>query len=108
MMRRIPDVPVGGWLLNGVRYQSEAEYRAALDKRNARRARLAARDWVECGYPRGYPKWASPSAPVEAVRRYCELLAPFWSAEHGWSDPWWFGEREWSDVDVPDGLERRR
>jgi hypothetical protein len=78
MMRRIPDVPVGGWLLNGVRYQSEAEYRVALDKRNDRRARILARISVEAGELLTDPA-------VEAVRRYRDQLAPFWSAEHGWS-----------------------
>jgi hypothetical protein len=89
-MRRIPDVPAGGWLLSGVRYQSEAEYRAALDKRNDRRARILARISVERGELLTDPAVVA----VEAVRRYYEQLAPFWSAEYGWRD-------------VPDGLGRR-
>jgi hypothetical protein len=91
-------------MLDGTVYGCEAEYVAALDKRNDRRARLLARLSVEAGELLTDPAVVA----VEAVRRYCELLAPFWSAERGWSDPWWFGEREWSDVDVPDGLEGRR
>jgi hypothetical protein len=81
-MRRIPDVPVGGWLLDGVRYQSEDAYLEALDKRNDRRARLLARISVEAGELLTDPAVAA----VEAVRRYYEQLKPWWSAEHGWRD----------------------
>jgi hypothetical protein len=70
-MRRIPDVPVGGWLLDGVRYQSEAEYLEALDKRNDRRARLLARISVEAG-----ELLRDPAVPaVEAVRHAARQLS---------------------------------
>jgi hypothetical protein len=67
-MRRIPDVPKGGWLLDGKRYESEAEYLGALDKRNDRRARALARISVE----RGELLTAPAVVDVEAVRRYYE------------------------------------
>jgi hypothetical protein len=82
-MRRIPDAPVGGWLLDSVRYQSEDAYLGALDKRNDRRARILARISVEAG------ELLTDSAvvAVDAVRRYRDQLAPFWSAGPGWRDP---------------------
>lgn len=107
MLRRPVDDPAG-WLLEGVWHGCEAEYLEALRKRNLRRARIAARMWVADGYAAGAPIPISVPGPTEeTVRWYCELLAPFWDAEHGWSDPWLFDERKWSDVDVPDDLERR-
>jgi hypothetical protein len=107
MLRRSTDDPAGR-RLDGRWYDTEDAYQEALRKRNLRRARIAARMWVADGYAAGAPIPISVPGPTEeTVRYYCELLAPFWDAEHGWSDPWFFDEREWSDVDVPDGLGRR-
>jgi hypothetical protein len=42
-MRRLPaEMPASGWLLNGRRYGSEAEYLEALAARDERRARWMA------------------------------------------------------------------
>jgi hypothetical protein len=42
MRRRPAEMPASGWLLNGRRYESEAEYLEALRKRDERRARWMA------------------------------------------------------------------
>ena len=41
-MKRRPEVPADGWLLNGRRYESEAAYLEALAARDERRARWMA------------------------------------------------------------------
>jgi hypothetical protein len=41
-MRRTAPPDPAGWLLSGVRYQSEAEYQRAIARRDERRRRLLA------------------------------------------------------------------
>jgi hypothetical protein len=54
-MRRIPNDPAGGWLLNGVWYDTEGEYLAALRRRDERRRRvmalMEAREEWEAAHP---------------------------------------------------------
>jgi hypothetical protein len=54
VLRRPVDDPAG-WLLNGVWFDTEGEFRAALDKRDARRARVMALIEAERGTLSGAP-----------------------------------------------------
>jgi hypothetical protein len=50
MRRRPEDPPAGGFPFNGKVYQTEVEYRAAVDARDERRARLLAGIYAQRGW----------------------------------------------------------
>jgi hypothetical protein len=54
-MRRIPDVPAGGFLFCGKRYRTQAEYLEAVRKQKERRARILARIGLERGQLLSWP-----------------------------------------------------
>ena len=61
-MRQRRTDPPGGWLLDGRRYATKAEYLQAWAKREARRDRLQARLDAEADYLRGVRVSARGSA----------------------------------------------
>jgi hypothetical protein len=83
MHRRLDDVPPVELALDGKKYASVEQWQRAKDARDDWRARILARVSVEAG------DLLTDSAvvAVEAARRYCDQLAPFWSAGPGWRDP---------------------